>query len=110
MEVPYPVDARLPDEHHLLVEWSDGTRLLHPLEELRARCPCAHCVDEWTGEVHVSPEMFPGIGLRSLDEVGNYAFRITFTDGHSTGIYTHRLLREIGHPVERSQPDNPYEV
>jgi DUF971 family protein len=28
--------------------------------------------------------------------VGNYAYRIEFSDGHSTGIYTLDLLRRLG--------------
>jgi len=110
MESTHPVDARLPDDHHLLIEWSDGRNDLYPLDFLRAKCPCAQCVDEWTGEVRVERSMFPGIGLRSLDEAGNYAFRIGFTDGHDTGLYTFRRLREIGQPVERSEPESPFDV
>ena len=110
MDAPVPVDARLPDEDHLLIEWSDGTSLIYPLDQLRARCPCAQCVDEWTGEVRVSPTMFPGITLKSLEEVGNYAFQIGFSDGHDTGIYTHELLRRIGAPPPEKEPDTPFTV
>jgi len=28
--------------------------------------------------------------------VGNYAYGLTFSDGHDTGIYTFELLRELG--------------
>jgi len=35
--------------------------------------------------------------LRALDAefVGNYAIRIRFSDGHSTGLYSWQYLREI---------------
>jgi len=31
-----------------------------------------------------------------MDPVGNYAYRILFSDGHDTGIFTLELLRELG--------------
>lgn len=35
------------------------------------------------------------ISIVDVEPVGNYAVRITFNDGHSTGIYTWRLLRSL---------------
>jgi DUF971 family protein len=31
-----------------------------------------------------------------VEPVGHYALRIRFSDGHDTGIYTWRYLRELG--------------
>jgi len=31
-----------------------------------------------------------------MDPVGNYAYRILFSDGHETGIYPLELLRGLG--------------
>jgi len=31
-----------------------------------------------------------------MEAVGHYALRIRFSDGHDTGIYTWRYLRELG--------------
>jgi DUF971 family protein len=105
----HPVDARVPDADHLVVSWSDGRTLVYPLDLLRAKCPCAQCVDEWTGAVKVRREMFPGITLKSLDEAGNYAFKIAFSDGHATGIYTWRLLLGLGLPPA-AEGDTPFTV
>ena len=33
--------------------------------------------------------------IRAVEQVGNYAVRIEFSDGHNTGIYTWRLLRKL---------------
>jgi len=30
-----------------------------------------------------------------VEEVGHYAFRIDWSDGHNTGIYTYEHLRKI---------------
>jgi DUF971 family protein len=35
------------------------------------------------------------ITARGAELVGNYAMRIDFSDGHSTGIYTFEFLREL---------------
>ena len=105
-----PVDARVPDEDHLLIEWSDGRKMVYPLDFLRSKCPCAQCVDEWTGEVRVTRDMFTGVTLKSLEEAGSYAFRIEFSDGHGTGIYTYKLLLEIGETPRSTEEQNPYAV
>ncbi|MGD9856748.1 MAG: DUF971 domain-containing protein [Planctomycetaceae bacterium] len=34
--------------------------------------------------------------VQSMKPVGNYAYGIDFTDGHTTGIYTLEHLRELG--------------
>jgi DUF971 family protein len=34
--------------------------------------------------------------LRKLEQVGNYALSLGWGDGHDTGIYTYRFLRELG--------------
>ena len=39
--------------------------------------------------------------MLDIEEVGNYALRLVFADGHSTGIYTFRFLRELGELNER---------
>ena len=35
-----------------------------------------------------------------MKPVGNYAYSLTFSDGHDTGIYTYDLLRELGEQVK----------
>ena len=35
------------------------------------------------------------LAIVDVEQVGNYAVRIAFNDGHDTGIYTWRLLRSL---------------
>jgi DUF971 family protein len=35
------------------------------------------------------------LAIVEVEQVGNYAVRIGFSDGHDTGIYTWRLLRSL---------------
>ena len=80
----------------LRIRWADGGATELAGERLRANCPCANCVDEWTGERRFRPENAVGVGLRKVNQVGNYAFAIVFSDGHETGIFTYQRLRELG--------------
>ena len=38
-----------------------------------------------------------------MHPVGNYAYNVHFSDGHSAGIYTFDLLRQIGEAAEENR-------
>lgn len=74
------------------IDWADGHVGTLPHETLRGFCPCANC------QGHQGPIRFvPGgdLELSGLEEVGNYAVRLVWGDGHSTGLYSFRYLREL---------------
>lgn len=80
----------------LTVEWRDGVVSHYPLVTLRDACPCAACVDEITGEKVLDPTSIrPDIFIQKAEYIGNYALRINWSDGHNTGIYSFRFLREF---------------
>jgi ATP-binding protein involved in chromosome partitioning len=80
----------------LRVEWADGHRSEYRFDYLRNNCPCAVCVDEWTGKRKSLPMMLPpDFRPLSINPVGNYAVQIPWSDGHSTGIYSFRRLRDL---------------
>ena len=35
------------------------------------------------------------VGIDKIEAIGNYAIRITFSDGHDTGIFSWEYLREL---------------
>jgi len=39
---------------------------------------------------------FEDVKIKEIKKVGNYALRIIFDDGHSTGIYSWKYLFELG--------------
>jgi len=87
---------RQPAEQTLLVAWPDGLEAALPLVELRGQCMCARCVDELTGERIVELDgIDPAIQIDGLKLVGNYALKITWSDGHDTGLYTWPHLRRL---------------
>lgn len=89
------------------IDWKDGHRSEYALDYLRDKCPCAMC----TGAHGTAPrqpeaaagpfQMFkPKLKMLNVEPVGNYAIRIHWNDGHSTGIYTYDHFRSIC-PCER---------
>lgn len=89
-----PKDVVFADD--LTITWRDGVVAHYPLPYLRDVCPCASCVDEITGEKVLDPKTIPpDIHIAKAEYVGNYALRPTWSDGHDTGIYAFRFLRDI---------------
>jgi DUF971 family protein len=76
----------------LVIEWSDGRLLEYAPAELRAACPCATCASG-PPESRNPPT---DLSLTAMQPVGNYAYRIEFSDGHATGIFPLDLLRRLG--------------
>jgi DUF971 family protein len=80
----------------LTVEWNDGAVGHYPFVDLRNACPCAACVDEMTGRKVLDPKTVPAhVRIRACEYVGNYAIRITWSDGHDSGIFSFRFLRDL---------------
>ncbi len=83
-------------DHDIRILWKSGHESLYPARYLRLKCPCAVCVDEWTGREILSPQaVTEDVAPSSLELVGRYGLRVRWTDGHSDGIYTFKLLREL---------------
>jgi DUF971 family protein len=80
----------------LEIGWNDGTVQRIPFRTLRSQCPCAGCVDELTGIRTLDVDSIPAdIAPARIELSGNYALKIDWNDGHSTGLYTWQRLAEI---------------
>jgi DUF971 family protein len=78
------------------ITWNDGHFSSYPSWYMRENCPCATCVEEFTGRRILVKESIPSTLERlGVVTVGNYALNFTFSDGHSTGIYTFEYLRTL---------------
>ena len=78
------------------IHWSDGSAYRLPFKYVRGECPCAACIDEWTGKRILDLNTIPDeIQPDQLAPRGNYAVHITWSDGHASGLYTWDLLYEI---------------
>ncbi|MBF0504861.1 MAG: P-loop NTPase [Candidatus Omnitrophica bacterium] len=85
-------------EGQVVLTFSDGRVLSAPAFDLRAHCPCAGCVSEMTGQRLVDVKKIPSdIFPREILPLGNYAVGISWSDGHSSGIYPYTLFEHLKH-------------
>lgn len=79
-----------------LIRWADDTENRFDAPMLRTSCACAGCINEWTGEKMLKPEtVAPDVKIEQIGVVGRYALNFRFSDGHETGIYSFKYLREL---------------
>ena len=91
-----PVELRAPEgARRMEIVWSDGETTAYAHHVLRGLCPCAHCQGHHGPVSWVEGAEKSDLELRSVELVGNYAVQLAWGDGHATGIYTFRFLREI---------------
>jgi DUF971 family protein len=84
------------DNKQLHLTWDDGARSSVTVQVLRQHCPCAECVDEWSGRRTLDQtKISPDITASQLTQVGNYAVSMVFSDAHRTGIFNWEFLRKI---------------
>jgi ATP-binding protein involved in chromosome partitioning len=75
--------------------WEDEHKTVYSARDLRLQCRCAECIEEMTGKPLLDPKtVSDAVRARAMRIVGNYAVNVDWSDGHSTGIYNFRSLRE----------------
>ena len=80
----------------LRITWADEHVCRYTAPVLRGACPCAQCVNEWTGERVLRPETIsPELTIADMNVVGRYALSFRWSDGHEHGIYSFKYLREL---------------
>lgn len=91
------------------IDWKDRHHSDYPLAYLRDECPCATCTGahgtepqktSYSAEALAAtrdpfPMYKPVLKMLRVEEVGSYAIRIDWSDGHGTGIYSFDHLRRI---------------
>ena len=92
----WPTELRLNRAERILtVSFDDGSRFDLPAEFLRVESPSA----EVQGHTPAQKQLVHGkrdVAITRIDPVGNYAVRLTFDDGHDSGIYSWTLLHRLG--------------
>ena len=85
---PHPTEIKLRKRSRLLeVTFDDGRRFELSFEYLRVYSPSAEVRGHGPGQETLQLGKH-GVGIRSVDPIGNYAVRLVFDDGHDTGLYT----------------------
>jgi DUF971 family protein len=94
-----PLKVRGDGPERLRIEWSDGHISTYTWSHLRANCPCAGCREERAKPPDpfriLKPNELVPLAAVSMPRVGRYAYKIVWSDGHDTGIYTLEHLREL---------------
>ena len=84
------------DQLSLALSWDDGVSTRVLARTLRQHCPCAECVEEWSGRRTFEQEKIPtDTRILELAPVGNYALNFLFSDAHRVGIFHWTRLREL---------------
>jgi len=93
---PQPLKLHRYQGDFLGIDWSDDKQSIFPARWLRGHCPCAECVDEWTGKRLVGEAEVPfNVRPTAIVPVGRYALSIHWNDGHESGIYGYDYLRRL---------------
>ncbi len=85
------------DDESIYVGWPDAKKSKSRHVDLRESCPCAVCVNEFTGEKTIKKrDIRRDIKPEDIVHLGNYALQIVWNDGHSSGIYPYNLIHKLG--------------
>ena len=99
-----PVDVQIIGAE-VAIRWSDGRETYFGAARLRAVSPSA----ETQGERDIlgqrqgghGPRDFAGVTVTGWEQIGNYALRFDFSDGHRTGLYAFDYLRQLADEAPR---------
>ncbi len=95
-EAPWPTDLTFSNATKTLrVTFDDDLSLDIPFELLRVESPSADVQGHAVGQKRLVAGK-KNVGVTGAEEVGSYAVRIVFDDGHDTGLFTWERLRRLG--------------
>jgi DUF971 family protein len=83
-----------PAEGYVVIDHPDPTKSkkIRP-RELRLKCKCAACIDEFTGTKLIIKENIPeDVYPTNMVTKGNYAVAVVWSDGHNSSIYPYERL------------------
>ena len=93
-----PKDIRLIGSE-LAIVWDDGNESYFPSDFLREHSPSAQNIGEkdifgnqYGGD---GPKEFAGVTIKGWEFQGNYAIRPIFSDGHGSGLFSWKFLKEL---------------
>lgn len=96
MAEPWPEELRLTERGtRLIIRFDSGDTFELAAEYLRVESPSAEVKGHGPGQ----EQLVWGkrrVRIVRLEPVGNYAVRIVFDDGHSSGLFTWSYLHELG--------------
>ena len=101
MEAPVPTEIKLHQRSRAMeITFADGQVFRLPYELLRVYSPSAEVRGHGAGQ-EVLQVGKQNVDIRALEPVGSYAVQPSFSDGHSTGIYSWDYLYFLGQNQDR---------
>jgi len=95
-----PIRLRKEGDDRLAIDWSDGVCTVTRWQTLREQCPCAGCREERLKPADpfriLKPSELEPLKPVRIEPIGIYAYKITWSDGHDTGLFTLDHLRSLG--------------
>lgn len=91
----YPTEIKLHQASRILeIAFDDDARFHLPCEYLRVFSPSAEVRGHGPGPgVLVTGK--ETVNITAIEPIGNYAVKLVFDDGHSTGLYSWDVLHEL---------------
>ena len=98
-----PIPANVWPEHirlskaknSLFVKFDNGYETTLTAELLRVESPSAEVQGHGSGQ-KTTPAGKANVTIAAIEPVGNYAIRISFSDGHDTGLFSWNILHDYG--------------
>ena len=101
----WPIEIRCNEERNKLnVHFDNGDFVELSAELLRVESPSAEVQGHGPGQKK-TPLDKQNVTITKITAVGSYAVRLTFSDGHDTGIYSWGLLYDYGKRKEKLMVD-----
>ncbi len=95
MSAPIPIDITLHGKSkELALDYGDGKQFRLSFEMLRVESPSAEVKGHGPGQETLQLGK-QDVTIQELEPVGNYGVKPTFSDGHSTGIYSWDYLYHL---------------
>jgi DUF971 family protein len=79
----------------LFVKFDNGYETTLTAELLRVESPSAEVQGHGSGQ-KTTPAGKANVTIGAIEPVGNYAIRISFSDGHDTGLFSWDILHDYG--------------
>ena len=92
----WPEEIRLSKaKDSLFVKFDNGYEITLTAELLRVESPSAEVQGHGSGQ-KTTPAGKANVTIAAIEPVGNYAIRISFSDGHDTGLFSWDILHDYG--------------
>ena len=93
---PWPLEIKVYENGKVLeLSFDNNKKFLVSAELLRVESPSAEVQGHGPNEKKILPGK-QAVAILAVEQVGNYAVKLSFDDGHDTGIYSWKYLYHLG--------------